>query len=352
MTNETAEYGVMKGQIDRTLALSASILEKLRSGCALSIVLSDVSLLARLCGDKMMECLMSRMTYGAMDADRIGCRTRDKNDEAAHLLYGEIFKVSDARALNFDHIGDKRRLPQKDSVLTGSVFMLEGIESPKEPSLHPSNQQASIRRIDLFATGKFAYDETQRVLNNARNYVHKWVAEAWEDANRNLEALELLGPDYRFVLDSLSALDTKVGDILKAVVDHLRSNNPEHWKLAVLGCRNCLIKLSDILWRVDQPTYHSTLDGKTLETKRDREKNRLLAYTDVRHKSLSDNDKASLREARDLIHPIYDEGSKGKRFMTMQGARKVVRDTFHLCHLLYQTTNFEPVTDSEVLGEG
>jgi len=74
-----------------------------------------------------------------------------------------------------------------------------------------------------------------------------------------------------------------------------------------------------------------------------KEKNRLLAYIDAHLKKATAGKQALLDEARDLVIPIYNKGSKGKKRIRHAEAQTLVVDTFHLVDLLSGATELKRI---------
>ncbi len=196
-----------------------------------------------------------------------------------------------------------------------------------------------VARISLY------YKQVQICLSKIRSYCHDYAGQVWQKSLEEKDYIGFLGPDYKLVIDYLGALDSEFANELTATLEGLRSENPASWSLSALGCRNVVLKLGLTLWRVSGGEYDSVLLDKKLTIKGDAEKNKLSAFIDAHWQVADSHEKSLLKEAHDLVEPIYDKGSKGKASnrIRMSEAKGLVVDTFRLVDLLQQTTDLQPL---------
>ena len=231
-------------------------------------------------------------------------------------------------------------LPNRDAVAYQSIGELEqSIEAWKpleQFAGHSINANLTFRHY-------IVHDEQQRVLERARAYLHRFVSDVliWAEAEK--ENQELLGRDYRIVIDSLDALETGVGQELLAALDNLRSNNPANWALSALGCRNVILKLGRTLFITDAETYYSALASCSLDLKGEMEKNRLCAFIDQHFRKSDNESQREFIELDEIARRIYGKGSQGKSAVRHSEAQQLMVDTFNLVSRLERLTGLEPI---------
>jgi hypothetical protein len=144
-----------------------------------------------------------------------------------------------------------------------------------------------------------------------------------------------------------------VDETLAAIDANLQLGTPDGAKLAILGCRNILIALSNRLWQVPGLTVHPTLktfDGKPLQLDSGQIKARLRAYLYEREVTLATGRGPTLIAVQldriaDTLDQLYNLSSEqGKNEAMMPDAKSVVLQTFFLIGEIARITGFEPVT--------
>ncbi|MDP3064994.1 MAG: hypothetical protein Q8O40_17590 [Chloroflexota bacterium] len=320
------------------------MMQRLNSGELLSNVLPQFKTLASLENDADIQFLADMLIYGS---GKIPEATKPSPKKAANLFL-KLNEVEYVEGITFQSL--REGIPEgKRLVLTRGTHAIEGELHAKAPSL-------SLDMTDDQADGvlrqRVLHDETLDVLNKRRSFVYDYASQSWQRNAKEKDYIQLLGPDYRLVLDSIGALNTEVADILTAALDRLTSENPENWALSALGCRNVILRLEVLLWQVQDSEYKSVLSGKTLVVKADekgaKEKNKLLAYIDANWQVADGINKTLLEEAYRLVPEVYDRGSKGKRIMRRSEAQQLVVDTFRLVDLLQDATGLTPLTSLPV----
>lgn len=228
-------------------------------------------------------------------------------------------------------------IPNKTCVISISVYEMENLKTPERPSTIISNEVANrYLRLQVY------YDKAKSILSSLRSYIYIQVSDIWAESIREKDRINLLGQNYRLITDKLSTLNTEVGNELLAATDNLFSNNSAHWSLCALGCRQIIIRLSKLIWKVPGDNYEKR-DGKNIEVKMDKEKNRLLAYIDHFYRIASGDIQNMLEEAEELVHFVYNEGSKGKNPIRREDAQTLLVKTFHFVDLLDRATGLESI---------
>lgn len=332
------------GELDRKIEVAQSILARLNIGEPLSNVLSQVHLLSNMAADSVKVALIDILTHGITKIPYQGIPFADPAYKSAGLEYTNLCAIEDISKMNIDRVierlieGEQRdAIPERTLVVTLSVFEMENRKPPPQPALGTETEL-----LNVIFQQKVMFDEIKSILSRLRAYIYDYVSGIWLEAIREKDRIQLLGRDYRLITDKLDALETPVGGALLAAIDNLRSDNPQNWSLCALGCRNVIIQLSTMLWKVKDEIY-VTQKGEKLEVTGEKEKNRLLAYLDVFSKQVNPSNKEPFDEARKLIHSIYGKGSKGKRQIRHSEAQSLVIDTFNLISLLDKATELKPV---------
>lgn len=330
--------------LDRKITVARATIERLDGGEPLSNVLSQVRLTANMRDDMVMVALVDILTHGLLNLPYQGKPFTDPVYKEAGLIHMKLCSVEDIKKLNIDEEIDKlmkesqdENIPVKNQVITLSVYEMEN--QPPAPPLRPWDRQEFANLI--FQTNIFQ-DRIKSILVRLRAYIYDYVSKIWIEATREKDRIDLLGPDYRLITDRLDALETPVGGELLAAIDNLASSNPAHWNACALICRNVVIKLGTILWRVPGDTYE-TRSGKILEVSPNKEKNRLYAYMDACYDKVGADKQTLLNKAKELVKPIYNKGSKGKKEIHHSEAQTLVVDTFHFIDLLNESTGLEPI---------
>lgn len=154
----------------------------------------------------------------------------------------------------------------------------------------------------------------------------------------NDQELEILfGQHYSFINGKLHVLDTAVGNQLLAAINDIVSNNPAQWCLCALGCRNVVLSLGTILWKVSieevPNSMYQPASGEPIKVRSNCEKNKLLAYIDQWGIRKPDS-KRMLEDAKVLVRRVYNQGSSGKSQISRNKTQQLLRDTFEMIDLL------------------
>ena len=335
---------MIERDLDRRITIAHEIMTRLDDNVPLSRVLSQARSLANITGNNLMVALIDILTYGLTNVPYQPVPYTDATYKAAGMLYTKLCSMKDFSKLDINKTVERMKTkhgqeetPEKNIVPILSVYDMENLAPPA--SLRPSGEYET---INLLFQYQQAYKETNSILARLRAYIYDLVSNVWIEATREKDRIGLLGPDYRFIADKLDTLETPVGGELLAAVDSLASANPASWGLSALGCRNVILKLGPILWKVSGRTY-VTQSGDTLEVGKEKEKNRLFAYIDACSKGATADRQALLHEAKGLVGPIYDKGSKEKQGVRHAEAQKLVVDTFRLIELLNEATELKPI---------
>jgi len=331
---------LMESRLQRIEELSRSLLGDLASDKKLSAILPQARFLAEVKGDLVEVAWLDNEIYGM---GRVPFAKQPR--ETAEERQGTAFFMELHGAMDPEkRFSAKRQTGQPSAdemVMQVSVGEIETLSMSEHPDLKRRVFTIEGER-DVIKLAAAA--ECERVVAGVRAALHKYVSGVWLAAVHERENISLLGPDYRIVVDSLNALETGVGDELRAALDNLRGQNPASWRLAAMSCRNVIIKLGDGLWQVAANAYDSHLDGKQLDLKGDKEKNKVYAYLDYRWRRCDDEaDKETLGRLHDLVWRIYDVGSKAKRAIRHEEAKTIVVDTFDFVAQLLRVTTLEPV---------
>lgn len=314
-------------------------MQRLDTGEPLSSVLSQVRLLANMTGDMLKVALMDMLIYGL---DNIPDQSKPFTGayKVAGTLYTKLFAIEDVSKLDINVIVRdpwSERIPEKEKVVILSVSDMENLSPPLTPRPGDSYDLAN----GIFQHRAY-FDTVKSILVRLRAFIYDYVSNIWLESVREQERIKLLGSDYRLITDKLDTLETPVGGELIAAVDNLRSTNPANWNACALMCRNVVLKLAKMLWTVSGQTY-VTVGGEELQVSGNKEKNRLLAYIDAYYRQVDHTKQSILNEAKDLVHPVYNIGSKGKQQVRHEEAQKLVIDTFRLVDLLDRATELKPI---------
>ena len=336
---------MITGELDRKIERAKAIIERLDSNAPLSHVLSPVRFLSNMTDDSVMVALVDILRFGLTNVPYQGIPFTDPAYRAAVLEHIKLCGVEDFSETSVDEVVDglirkglrRDTIPQKALVVPFSVHEMENMRLPPDPVFGTRRDL-----LNVAYQQRKAFDETRSILARLRAYIYDYVSRIWIEATREKERIDLLGPDYRLITDRLDALESPVGGELIAAIDNLASNNPAKWSLCALGCRNIVIKLAMILWKVPVETY-TTKDGTKLDVTKNKEKNRLYAYIDTCSSKVTSEKQALLDQAKDLVRSIHEKGSKGKRAIRHNEAQTLVIDTFRLIDLLDEATSLESV---------
>jgi len=335
---------MLETSLQRKIDAARALMQRIEAGERLSAVLPQFKIVASLEADEAMQFFSDMLSYGLDHIPGFQPPFKNPAQRKAGVLLWDLCKTPNVGGLSLDSVlqdawTSKRR--ELDHMIFLSVFEMERIE--KAPSLHPASSREDVDRafrIDVY------YEEVQKALARLRSFVYDRASQVWLKNTVEKERIQLLGPDYRLVLDSIGALDSAVASELTAALDALASENPASWALSALGCRNVVLKLGSLLWRVPGDQYESVLLGKPLKLTGDAEKNKLSAYIDSHWQVETDDEKKKrLEEAHRLVPSIYDRGSKGKAGSAVRRAEAqgLVVDTFNLVVLLRETTGLVPL---------
>ena len=330
----------IKEELDRKIELADKIVKRLDSGENLSSVLSQVRLLMNLTGNQIMVAQVDILIHGLTNIPYQPIPFSNPTYIEAGIIHMKIWGLEDFSKISINEILKNPwpdQIPKKTLVLAKSVYEIENLDAPvdftEQDSEYTLNSKLQHKRI---------YERSKSILLSLRSYIYDHVSNIWIESVREKDRIDLLGLDYRLVIDKLDALETPVGSELKAAIDNLSSDNAANWNACALVCRNVILKLAKILWKIDKNQY-VTESGITLEVTKEKEKNILHAYIDIHRRKTLDYRKDLLNKADSLVVEIYEKGSKGKQQIRHDEAQKLVTDTFQLIDILNQTTELVPV---------
>ncbi|OGO51734.1 MAG: hypothetical protein A2148_00160 [Chloroflexi bacterium RBG_16_68_14] len=325
--------------------LAAKVAARLDSDEPLSKILPLAKELFDRVGDRKHAHLMRSEMYGARTAPSAAPLSDDEKvaRRAAMELFLHLHAVADTRDVSVDDVEEltRRSLFPKERLTGNSIAKIEN-------NVREWPETAERLRAEALADEYFqlsvVHSGQQRVLHDVRMYVTEQVRNVLLWAEEELENQDLLGVDYRLVLDSVSALETVVGDELKAAMRALRSDNPAEWSMAALACRNVVLSLGRNLWTVPGDTYESQLAQRELLIKGNAEKNKLCAYIDQHRRCATDeSERNRLAQTDEIVRQVYERGSKGKSRVTYEEARQLIVDTFRLVAELSELTGITPL---------
>ncbi|MCH8869653.1 MAG: hypothetical protein IIC85_08075 [Chloroflexi bacterium] len=255
----------------------------------------------------------------------------------------DLLRVSDVDKISFDTLTYEFKGNEpldNPAILRVGVFEMERAE--KAPPLVPPTSKQIINQT--LRTNAY-HSEVNRVVNNLRAFVYCYVSSGLAAAENEKENVELLGPDYGLILDSVGALNSPVKEELMSALRHVKSDSSTDWALAALGCRNVVLQLGKSLLITNSEVYKSSLLEKDITLKGNAEKNRLSAYINEQYEiATDDKTKDKLGEAFGLVESIYDDGSRGKGRVRRQQAQELVINTFRMVDLLADVTGLAPLS--------
>jgi hypothetical protein len=283
-------------------------------------------------------------TYGLAGVPGFSPPFKRQHQKEGGRIFAELHRAEDVGKLTVKGIKDAGYvrgdpMSQRDAVFYQSVGEIERTVASWKP-LVPS---LSLTADDVMRHG-VVHAEQQRVLEAVRAYLYRFVSNilAWAEAEKENQLL--LGRDYHVVVGALEALQSGVGEELLAALGNLRTDNPAHWALSALACRNAILKLGRTLFVSSQETYDSELAQRPLKLGGEMEKNKLCAFIDWHFRLADEPTKSELKRLEQLVRNIYEVGSKGKSATRHAEAQQLVIDTFDLVNGLERLTGLQPVT--------
>lgn len=332
-------------KVERIRDAARAVLDRLERGDALSAVLPQAKAVADEHGSRSPSFWIRCEMYGPLGIPAKKLPLDDQHDRAGWDLFGELHTVAGSWRLTLEEAerqATEEGPPTRDMIAYQSIAEVERIVQtwPRMQRLIDDG----LVDAELALRHAVSRDERERVLWRVRDHLHEVISDIYRWAVSECENQALLGVDHRIVIDSLDALKTGVGQELAAAVEALSGANPALWAGSALICRNVILALGRSLWLRTDESYQSQLAGRTLDMKGEKEVNRLSAYVDHHHRVAKDGDtKRRLAELDELARSIYERGSKGKRRVRHEEARKLVVDAFELVQELDQLTGLEPV---------
>ena len=301
---------VVEANLQRKIDAAYALMQRLDGNEPLSKVLPQFKTLAGFEEDLVTQALADMLIYGLLEIPDAKPPLNKPEQQKAGLLYIELCSTVNPGDMSVDSVLESawtERIPKHDKVIHISVFAMERMNDSPTPQPPLSNQL-----IDQNLRIHIAYEEAQKTLFRLRSYASDYASKSWQQNLEEMDRIQLLGPDYRLVLNSLGALNSEVGNEPTTALDTLSSDNPASWGLSALGCRTVAIRLGKSLWNAKGDHYQSELLKKPLVLTGNAEKNKLSAYIDVHWCVANDGNKPLLEEAHKLVLIIHDVGSKGK----------------------------------------
>jgi len=201
----------LQGIIDRARA----VLDRLEQGEKLSSMLSQARVVAELSGDRRHVHWLDFEIYGVGNVPSQKTPLQTAEERAGFEIFWDLHAVKDPRSLTVDQVLEswtRRADPddRKDSLDPSSVAGLERtIATWTEP-----DEYFRVSRPDTALQMIANYSNKVDSLQRARDYLHRFVSDVWISAKQERDNIELLGPDYRLIVDDLNALGTGVGNEL------------------------------------------------------------------------------------------------------------------------------------------
>lgn len=332
---------------DRIWELSSKAIERLDKTPVLSNCLDASRVVFVAASKPVLVCWIDREIYGLVNAPFARGQAKSKEESEGVLLFMELRRATKPT-------GKARLGPPKDDesvIVYQSIGELERLLAANEQLLSTLELRAlngMSTDLETLNTVRHVQDERHRVIQAVRSFLHQKLSDVLLEAESARFAIKLVGPDYRFVIDNLQALDTDVGNELKSALGLIGSDNSADWSAAALVCRNVVLKLGPLLFALEVDSHHSAMTGKSLDLKGEREKNRLLAYIDFHWvKAPNEVSKQSLSRCAELAIRLYEHGSMGKRSLRFAEAQQLVVDAFEFVALLASATVLTPLTAAE-----
>lgn len=332
-------------RLDQIIGLSRAVLDRLDRGDTLSQILAQARAVAELAGDQKHVCWLDFEIYGVGSVPGQKTPLKTAEEREGFALFWQLHAVQDARTITVrDAVErwDSRAEydpKNKNFLLVHGIASIETmIQTYKEPDEYTAawNPDRALQFHTL-------HMDHISIIQRVRDYLYRFISGIWVSATEEKRNVELLGPDYRLVIQNLDALETGVGQQLLSALGLLRSDNPADWSLAALGCRNVILELGRTLFPSKDETYHSELLQKSLDLKGEREKNRLSAFIDWHWRQAEEGAKKQLERLPALVERIYSKGSQGKQRIRHAEAQQLVVDAFDLVSSLDALVGLEPV---------
>jgi hypothetical protein len=225
----------------KRLADSArAVLNQLENSAELSTVLPTARLVAELAGYETHVYWLDFEIYGLGNVPGQVTPLQTEPEKRAFALYWSLHATQDLREITVSKAFKRfqkqdGKPPEKDWLVPQSISSLEN--SIRE--FTPPDEYFRTRYPDEALRLQLSHSDRREILKNVRAYLHRYMGRVWRESTEESENFELLGPDYRFVIDNLQALDTDVGDELKAAVGLLRSDNPSRLGRRCIGLQKC-----------------------------------------------------------------------------------------------------------------
>ncbi|MGQ9572388.1 MAG: hypothetical protein ACUVV3_04285 [Dehalococcoidia bacterium] len=336
----------VEARIDRLVRMARAVLDRLEQGEKLSAVLPQARAVAELYGAPARVHWLDCEIYGLPCVPFAKQPRETEEEKAGAYLFCELHRAQDVRNLSVEGVLEdwpKDELPDREMVIQHGVGHLERVVERYSPS---APGETSDRALQLGVL----HSEHQRILDGVRAQVYEYISKVWFWALQERENLRLLGPDYRIVVDSLDALETDVGQELRAAVSCLSSTNPAEWALAALACRNVVLSLGRALFPLRTGTHRCAMSGKELPLEGEKELNWLTAFIDLHWRKASGKARDEIEGLAKLARSIYETGSRGKRSTELRHGQvqRLVVDTFDFVMRLKEITGLEPLDEAAV----
>lgn len=329
-------------RLDRLIETAKGVLSHLDAGAQLSFVLPTVRLVAELAQRQDDVHWIDFEIYGVDNVPGQKTPLETASERRGFMTFWQLHSAEDLGSVTVekafkDFRQQNRRPTEKTWLVPQSIYTLENsiAEFQRPDDSFRSRYPDEALRLQLSFTNQ------REIVQKVRAHVHRFVSTAWRESIEEKENLELLGPDYRLVVQFLDALDTDVGNELRSALSLIRSENPADWSAAALQCRNVVLHLGRTLFPKAPETYHSKRLNRDFDLSGEKEKNRLHAFLEEVGESV---DKEVSTRGHDLIDLVYERGSKGKsRTVRHAEAQSIVVDTFELVTILIGASDLKPL---------
>ena len=343
LKNQDQGSSRINSRLERVRDQAGEVLARLDSGAGLSALLPQAKAVVDEDGGSPEQSFWLELEiFGLAGGPFTGPPFTEPAQKAGGLLYTRLHSAR----ISTEPARDELEFLKKDKVFHESINEIERqLEEWGATREVVSQEYLNQDQLKALSYGVELNKQRERVLSDVRSQVYEFVARLRRNANRELENMALLGPDYRVVLDSLDALSTDFRQELVAALEYLSSPNPAAWSGAGLLCRNVVLALGKTLFTVEAENYESALDGKTLNLKGQKELNRLLAFIDYHWRKAPQENQPLLKGMGTLAVGIYHRGSAGKeKGKVRRGqAQQLVVDAFELVAGLNKLVGLEPV---------
>lgn len=329
--------------LDELIGLCRAVMDRLDRGEALSSVLPQAKVVSELCQDTVEQHWLNFEIYGAENVPGLAMPLQTDDQREGFMVFWKLHAVTDVTGVSVDGViadwhKQQRRGRERTWLIPDSASSLERRIATYTGPTDYSRAQYPDDALKL----EIVHSDTVEALQHSRDHVYGYVSRKWIEAIREQKNVELLGPDYRIVLEYLHALDTSLGPELESALSLVQSDNTADWSAAALVCRNVVLALGRSLFDGAAMVHRSPRDGKEYSLKGDSEKNRLHAYIDQFWEGGNRAIEEQVSRLHDLTEEVYTLGSKGKSRVRRQEVQHLLVSTFELVARLEELTGLQP----------